>query len=124
MDCGIVVSTTVGSGRSATVLKECQDYPCSEGHSFSRRLLLFFFPSALLKAQAQVQFFQALNFPGGPNLVAADFNNDGKLDIATGNSVLLGNGDATFQAPLPLSVTGSPVVTADFNNTVSPIWQL
>ena len=66
------------------------------------------------------QFFQALSFPGGPALVAADFNNDGKLDIATGNSVLLGNGDGTFQAPLPLSVTGSPVVTADFNNDGKP----
>jgi len=36
--------------------------------------------------------------------IAADFNNDGKLDLATANedgtvSILLGNGDGTFQAP-------------------------
>ena len=40
-------------------------------------------------------------------MVAADFNGDGKLDIATGGNgsttgidILLGNGDGTFQAPL------------------------
>jgi uncharacterized protein (TIGR03437 family) len=31
-------------------------------------------------------------------LVAADFNGDGKLDLASGSAVFLGNGDGTFQA--------------------------
>jgi FG-GAP-like repeat len=44
--------------------------------------------------------------PGGGNAVAsADFNNDGKLDLATANtsnsvSVLLGKGNGTFQTPV------------------------
>ncbi len=32
-------------------------------------------------------------------LVAADFNGDGKLDLASGPAVFLGNGDGTFQTP-------------------------
>jgi hypothetical protein len=56
-------------------------------------------------------------------LVAGDFNGDGILDLAVTNpqlntvSILLGNGDGTFMAPVD-SVTGaSPgaVVTGDFN---------
>jgi uncharacterized protein (TIGR03437 family) len=41
------------------------------------------------------------------SLVAADFNGDGKLDLAVANqqsggiSVMLGNGDGTFQTPVP-----------------------
>lgn len=81
--------------------------------------LSFLFLSGLPTADAQ-NVLQGLNFPGGPALVAADFSNDGDLDIATGNSVLLGKGDGTFQAPLPLSVTGSAAVVADFNNDGKP----
>lgn len=50
-----------------------------------------------------------LSFPGpnhspfAPSLVTADFNKDGKLDVAMGNNVLLGNGDGTFQG-IPLGV--------------------
>ena len=65
-------------------------------------------------------------FPGGepeglgPPLVA-DFNGDGKLDIAvsyTGTAILYGNGDGTFQAAIfPASLQGfSPSFTADINN--------
>ncbi len=60
-----------------------------------------------------------------PNHVAADFNGDGQVDIATANpytndvSVLLGLGDGTFQTARNFLITTgffpSFVVTADFN---------
>ena len=74
-------------------------------------------------------------FTSGPNspiylgsnltgIVAADFNGDGKLDIAVTDGgtnsvmVLLGNGDGTFGAPLTISVGNEPygIVEGDFNN--------
>jgi FG-GAP-like repeat len=54
-------------------------------------------------------------------LVTGDFNNDGKLDLAAsdanGISVLLGNGDGSFQSGIPTAVNqSSPTFTAgDFN---------
>jgi hypothetical protein len=60
------------------------------------------------------------NEPSG--MVAADFNGDGKLDLAVANtrdstvSVLLGNGDGTFQAQKTYTVPGPAfIVAADFN---------
>jgi FG-GAP-like repeat/Putative Ig domain len=57
-------------------------------------------------------------------IVAADFNGDGKLDVAVtdavGNAVLvlLGNGDGTFQPPMTIGVGNAPqaIVAGDFNN--------
>jgi uncharacterized protein (DUF2141 family) len=50
----------------------------------------------------------------------ADFNGDGKLDIACLNGVLLGNGDGTFQAPIPFPpgvvTVSSLFFVADVNN--------
>jgi hypothetical protein len=72
------------------------------------------------------------NFPAGPDpgsVVVGDFNGDGKLDLATANSnqtsntdfggmtVLLGNGDGTFRAPVAYDAGVRPyaVVSGDFN---------
>ena len=57
-------------------------------------------------------------------VVAADFNGDGKLDIAVTDSaantviILLGNGDGTFGAPTTIPVGNNPyaIVAGDFNN--------
>ena len=57
-------------------------------------------------------------------IVAGDFNNDGKLDLATANfhastvTILLGNGDGTFTAASSVPATGSGpdgIVAGDFN---------
>ena len=59
-------------------------------------------------------------YPG--SIAAADFNGDGKVDLAVTNagnaevSILLGNGDGTFQAPVAYAVDQYPasMVVADF----------
>jgi hypothetical protein len=55
-------------------------------------------------------------------LALADFNGDGKLDIASGagNALLLGNGDGTFQAPLILGAFGRGIAVGDFNRDGRP----
>lgn len=70
---------------------------------------------------------QTVSLPGMPNLnyaVAADFNNDRKLDLAisleqtglTQLSILLGNGDGTFQAPMTTNAPDSgPLAAGDMN---------
>jgi uncharacterized protein (TIGR03437 family) len=95
-----------------------------------------FFASALVTAvvagslSAQPLSFRqrALTAGVGPtSVVVGDFNNDGKLDLAVGSSggvsVLLGNGDGTFQQPLSVALPLGPnltigsrhLVVADFN---------
>jgi len=54
-------------------------------------------------------------------LLAGDFNNDGKLDLLAvddhGFSILLGNGDGTFQDGIPTAGSGSTLVAlSDFNH--------
>ncbi len=65
---------------------------------------------------------------GGQSIVAADFDADGKQDLAspnyTGNllRVLLGNGDGTFRMPVdyPVGVQPISVAAGDFNGDTRP----
>jgi hypothetical protein len=70
-------------------------------------------------------------YPSGHGTTAiaqADFNDDGFLDVATTNqssgnvTVLFGNNDGSFDAPLMLGSGGGPrsIVAADFNNDLLP----
>ena len=58
-----------------------------------------------------------------PRFVTADVNADGNADIVTDESVLLGNGDASFEVPLPFDLpsgrSGSLAV-ADVNGDRAP----
>ena len=65
---------------------------------------------------------------GSVALAVSDFNDDGKLDLAVGNisssnvSVLLGNGDGTFQAAINFGNQLHPqsVAVGDFNADGKP----
>ncbi len=53
-------------------------------------------------------------------IVTADFNEDGKLDLATGTYILQGNGDGTFQKPISFGGTAQVLATGDFNGDGRP----
>jgi hypothetical protein len=55
---------------------------------------------------------------GVPPLVAADVNNDGKMDLIGLGVVMLGNGDGTFQPPMSFIPGFQPqwIAVGDFNN--------
>ena len=72
-----------------------------------------------MNAQPANSFLAAVNYGAGtsPRSVAVgDFNRDGKADLAVANcwrrhvSVLLGNGNGTFQAPVNYAAGISPCV--------------
>jgi hypothetical protein len=48
-------------------------------------------------------------------LAVADFNGDGKLDVASAGFLLTGNGDGTFQGPVDLGASGGGIAVGDFN---------
>ena len=54
---------------------------------------------------------------GATNLTAGDFNGDGKPDLVTPNTLLIGNGGGTFQSPVVYraSYDGSSVAVGDFD---------
>ena len=71
---------------------------------------------------------QVTTGPGAEGVVTGDFNGDGKLDLAIADnhsntvSILLGNGDGTFQAHEDYTVGSTPssVVVGDFNRDGIP----
>jgi hypothetical protein len=96
--------------------------------------LLILFPIRHQEAAATVGFQAAVNYPvgTGPRAVAsADFNGDGKADLAVANSgvlnsvliddggisILLGNGDGTFQPAKSFNAGKNPraLAASDFN---------
>jgi hypothetical protein len=74
-----------------------------------------------LEGRCLLSFSPAVNYPVGVNpmtVVAADFNGDGRLDLATANSgisVMLGNADGTFQAAQNSAGYGQSLAVGDFN---------
>src|ERR1700752_4905732 len=71
-------------------------------------------------AQFETRGSYAVGSPSPRSVAVGDFNRDGNLDIAVGGtslSVLMGNGDGTFQKPVqyPVGVNPESVATADFN---------
>ena len=62
--------------------------------------------------------------PGGRAVAVADFNGDGRPDVAVANNgiaVLLGNGDGAFQTAVNFNSPGSqPLVVGDFNGDGMP----
>src|SRR5690349_1614600 len=94
----------------------------------SALLLLLFVTSASATVGFQPpRSYTVGTFPQG--MTVADFNNDGKSDLAVailgnasvgddgGVSILLGNGDGSFQSPtnLPLVKNPTQVASGDFN---------
>jgi hypothetical protein len=81
------------------------------------RCLGFFLVASSL--YGQVSFFQPPSYAGSSGLFSADFNEDGKPDLLSGDGTLqLGTGNGTFTAGP--QVPGSPLAVADFNGDGKP----
>jgi FG-GAP-like repeat/FG-GAP repeat len=84
---------------------------------------------SVLLGRGDGTFQAAVNYPAGPGpsgIASGDFNGDGKLDLVVANagssfgttvSVLMGNGNGTFKAPVSYPAGDEPfsVAVGDFN---------
>src|SRR5258708_4664192 len=115
-------------GRSDDTLEDFKQESVVESQMPKRVILLpvFIF---LITAAAHSQSFNRPDIPTGsaPQQVAvADFNRDGKPDIVVANggsvSILLGNGDGTFRAPITTTVNAFPraLAVVDLNGDGVP----
>ena len=98
----------------------------SKMHNIFQSALLGLISLGFPAAGAGVEFASPVSYPVGTypaGIVIADFNGDGKLDIAVANSgsanvsILLGNGDGTFKGAVNSPAGPSPQLLAlgDFN---------
>jgi FG-GAP-like repeat/Abnormal spindle-like microcephaly-assoc'd, ASPM-SPD-2-Hydin len=89
---------------------------------------VLYFPVADSVASYAAAELTATVGTGPLQLAAGDFNGDGKLDLAVSNysggtvSILLGNGDGTFQAQAPLTTISEPfgIAMGDLNGDGIP----
>jgi hypothetical protein len=99
--------------------------------SRSRRLPPRTLNLEVLEDRTLLSFVSATSFAAGSQpigLVVADFNGDGKADLAAANygtnavAVMLGNGDGSFQSPVGYAVDQSPegLTVGDFNGDGKP----
>jgi photosystem II stability/assembly factor-like uncharacterized protein len=92
--------------------------------------LLFCLGNSMLFSQSLFSSYSSYSTSGGPITTAiADFNLDGKMDIATSNyfgvtvNVRLGNGDGTFGSSTTYTMSGNrlgSIAAADFNEDGYP----
>jgi trimeric autotransporter adhesin len=85
---------------------------------------------SVLLNQGNAQFGTATSFQTGTDpiyIAAADFNLDGRIDLVTADavsktlSVLLGNGDGSFQSPrATFTASSASIALADFNEDGKP----
>jgi hypothetical protein len=108
---GVAVGDMNGDGKpDLVVANECASSGCANGSV-----------SVLLgNGDGTFQTALATSTPelgGVQSLAVADFNGDGRLDVASGagNVLLLGNGDGTFQTPYTLGASGPGIAVGDFN---------
>jgi uncharacterized repeat protein (TIGR01451 family) len=98
----------------------------SKMHNIFQSALLGLISLGFPAASAGVEFASPVSYPVGTSpagIVIADFNGDGKLDIAVANSgsanvsILLGNGDGTFKGAVNSPAGPSPqsLAVGDFN---------
>ena len=125
-DPGIVAVGDFNGDGKADLAIVTEPVSASNGHAYVQILLgqgnATFTTGATISLESSAQTALGGYISGAVGLVAADFNHDGKVDIAAADiqtvAVLLGNGDGTFQNPV-FYECNEPIiqalVAADFN---------